>query len=132
MQLGPAEILVVLVIALLVFGPNKLPEVGRQVGRAMKEFRQFQQTMSRDMHDVFSDDASAGDASAGAEPAPMLPPKAVVPDTDVIDSGMSDADVIDAASSEVPPTEPHSSEVSSDATPIERPGTATTDPETSA
>jgi len=69
-QVGPAEILVVLVIALLVFGPNKLPEVGRQVGRAMKEFRQFQQTMTRDMHEVFSDDASAS-----AEPAPTLPPK---------------------------------------------------------
>ena len=70
MQLGPAEILVVLVIALLVFGPNKLPEVGRQVGRAMREFRQFQQTMTRDMHEVFSEDASAG-----AEPAPTLSPK---------------------------------------------------------
>ena len=85
MQLGPAEILVVLVIALLVFGPTKLPEVGRQVGRAMKEFRQFQQTMTRDMHDVFSDDASAG-----AEPAPTLPPK---------------EPTIDVASSEVTPSD---------------------------
>ncbi|MCJ7436595.1 MAG: twin-arginine translocase TatA/TatE family subunit [Acidimicrobiia bacterium] len=80
MQLGPAEILVVLVIALLVFGPNKLPEVGRQVGRAMKEFRQFQRTMTRDVHEVFSDDASGS-----AEPAPTLPPK----DT-TIDAASSD------------------------------------------
>ena len=82
MQLGPAEILVVLVIALLVFGPNKLPEVGRQVGRAMREFRQFQQAMTRDMHEAFSEDASAS-----GDPAPTLLPK----DT-----------TIDAASSEVP------------------------------
>ena len=33
-SLGPAEILVILVIALLVFGPNKMPEIARQVGRA--------------------------------------------------------------------------------------------------
>ena len=32
-QIGPLEILVVLVVALVVFGPNKLPELGRQVGR---------------------------------------------------------------------------------------------------
>ena len=30
-SLGPAEILVILVVALLVFGPNKMPEIGRQV-----------------------------------------------------------------------------------------------------
>ena len=70
MQLGPAEILVVLVIALLVFGPNKLPEVGRQVGRAMKEFRQFQQTMTRDVQEVFSDGPSAS-----TDVTPTLPPK---------------------------------------------------------
>jgi sec-independent protein translocase protein TatA len=69
-QLGPAEILVVLVIALLVFGPQKLPEVGRQVGRAMKEFRRFQDMMTSDFKDVFSEDASSS-----AEPAPQLPPK---------------------------------------------------------
>lgn len=69
MQLGPAEILVVLVIALLVFGPKKLPEVGRQVGRAMKEFRQFQHMMRRDVAEVFDD------SSGSAEPAPTLPPK---------------------------------------------------------
>ena len=32
MQVGPAEILVILFVALLVFGPQRLPEVGRQVG----------------------------------------------------------------------------------------------------
>jgi TatA/E family protein of Tat protein translocase len=79
-QLGPAEILVVLVIALLVFGPNKLPEMGRQVGRAMKEFRQFQQTMTRDVHEVFS-----GDTSVSAEREPTPAPK----DT-TIDAGSAD------------------------------------------
>jgi len=95
-QLGPAEILVVLVIALLVFGPTKLPEVGRQVGRAMKEFRQFQQTMTRDMHDVFSDDASAG-----AEPAPTLPPKDATIDVASSDVASSDVAASDTAAAEI-------------------------------
>lgn len=74
MQLGPAEILVVLVIALLVFGPTRLPEVGRQVGRAVKELRRFQQTISKDVHEVF-DAGEATDATHAAEPPPALPPK---------------------------------------------------------
>jgi sec-independent protein translocase protein TatA len=73
-SLGPAEILVVLVIALLVFGPTRLPEIGRQVGRAMKEFRKFQSSLKVDIDSVFSEDVSAHQ-----EPAPTLPPKAVEP-----------------------------------------------------
>ena len=37
-SLGPAEILVILVVALLVFGPNKMPEIGRQVAHGVHEF----------------------------------------------------------------------------------------------
>jgi sec-independent protein translocase protein TatA len=33
------EILLVLVLALLIFGPKKLPEMGRSLGRGMREFR---------------------------------------------------------------------------------------------
>jgi TatA/E family protein of Tat protein translocase len=78
-QLGPAEILVVLVIALLIFGPTRLPEVGRQVGRAMREIRKFQHTISRDVHEVFDAD-EPHDARAGAEAPPTLPPKATTDD----------------------------------------------------
>ncbi|HXV68280.1 MAG TPA: twin-arginine translocase TatA/TatE family subunit [Nitrospira sp.] len=37
--LGAGEILIILVIAFLLFGPKQLPEVGRQVGKAYKSFR---------------------------------------------------------------------------------------------
>jgi sec-independent protein translocase protein TatA len=39
-QVGPLEILVVLIIALLVLGPQRLPDVARSVGKGMREFRQ--------------------------------------------------------------------------------------------
>ena len=39
-NIGPMELVVILVIALVVLGPKKLPEVGRSVGRGMREFKE--------------------------------------------------------------------------------------------
>lgn len=39
-SIGPTELIVVLVIALIVFGPKKLPELGRSLGRGLREFKQ--------------------------------------------------------------------------------------------
>jgi sec-independent protein translocase protein TatA len=36
---SPIQILIVLVIALIVFGPKRLPEMGRSIGRGIREFR---------------------------------------------------------------------------------------------
>jgi sec-independent protein translocase protein TatA len=38
-SIGPMELIIVLVIALIVLGPKKLPEVGRSVGKGMREFK---------------------------------------------------------------------------------------------
>ncbi len=38
-NIGPMELIVVLAIALMVLGPKKLPEVGRSVGRSIREFK---------------------------------------------------------------------------------------------
>jgi Tat protein translocase TatB subunit len=38
-NIGFPELLVIMTIALLVFGPRKLPEIGRSIGKAMREFR---------------------------------------------------------------------------------------------
>jgi sec-independent protein translocase protein TatA len=56
MNIGPAEILVVLVLALIVFGPKRLPEVGRQVGRAVRELRRMQDTMRSELDGVMNPD----------------------------------------------------------------------------
>lgn len=38
-NVGPLELIVVLIIALIVLGPKRLPEVGRSVGKGMREFK---------------------------------------------------------------------------------------------
>ena len=38
-NIGAPELIVILIIALLVLGPKKLPEVGRSVGKGMREFK---------------------------------------------------------------------------------------------
>ncbi len=38
-NIGPMEIMIVLVIALVVFGPKRLPELGKSVGKGVREFR---------------------------------------------------------------------------------------------
>ncbi|TRZ90712.1 TatA/E family twin arginine-targeting protein translocase [bacterium] len=38
-SIGPMELVLIFVVALLVFGPKKLPEIGRSVGKAIREFK---------------------------------------------------------------------------------------------
>jgi TatA/E family protein of Tat protein translocase len=102
-SLGPAEILVILVIALLVFGPNRLPEIGRQVGKSVREIRKFQQTLRSDLHDVMAEDVSDH-----AEPAPTLPPPA--DDTPAVQTGdgmtRPDGDDVPVPPDPAQPTDP--------------------------
>jgi Tat protein translocase TatB subunit len=42
LNIGPQELLLVLVIALIVVGPTRLPELSRQIGKGLREFRKVQ------------------------------------------------------------------------------------------
>jgi len=54
-SVGPLEIVIIMVIALIVLGPKKLPEMGRSVGRGMREFKN---AVSMDSDDDDSDSQS--------------------------------------------------------------------------
>jgi TatA/E family protein of Tat protein translocase len=49
MSIGPAEIIIVLVIALLVFGPSRLPQMGRSLGRGVREFKKAADTAKNEL-----------------------------------------------------------------------------------
>src|SRR5262245_37057454 len=76
MNLGAPEILVILVVALLVFGPHRLPEIGRQVGGAMRQLRKMQDSVKSELHAVMND--------ADTSPPSYDKPESAPPD-DVID-----------------------------------------------
>jgi sec-independent protein translocase protein TatA len=63
-NVGPMEILVVLVIALILFGPKRLPELGQSLGRGIREFK-----ASLEGDDEQSDAAGGSDRSARTKPA---------------------------------------------------------------
>ncbi len=56
--IGIPELLIVLVIVLLVFGPKRLPHLGKQLGGGMREFKDSIQGKDKDVEDA--DDAAAG------------------------------------------------------------------------
>lgn len=47
MNIGPTELVIILVIALIVFGPRKLPELGKSLGQAMAQFRRASDDFKR-------------------------------------------------------------------------------------
>jgi TatA/E family protein of Tat protein translocase len=52
---GPAEMLVILVVALIVFGPGKLPEIGAALGRAIGDFRRASREFTAGLGDTVAE-----------------------------------------------------------------------------
>lgn len=55
MNLGWPEIVLIMVFALVLFGPKRLPEIGRQIGRALAEVRKVSREFEREVRSVTGD-----------------------------------------------------------------------------
>jgi sec-independent protein translocase protein TatA len=82
-QLGLPEIILVLLIALLVLGPKRLPEAGRTAGRGIKEFKDAFSGVERS-----GADAGSASASAHAPGARYVPPRPYEPPPPALDPGI--------------------------------------------
>ena len=76
--LGMPEMIVIFVIALLVFGPKRLPEIGRSLGRSLAEFKRA----SEELKEGLVTELSAGEEKPSAAGEQKLePPNAAAPPT---------------------------------------------------
>jgi sec-independent protein translocase protein TatA len=64
-NIGPLEIAIVLVIVLIIFGPKRLPELGRSMGRGIREFRGSVSGDHKDEDDVDEKRAELEASEAG-------------------------------------------------------------------
>jgi len=98
-DIGFQELILILVVALLVFGPRRLPELGRSLGRAMREFRrateEFRSTVETNLHINEPDPIPAAPPEpaatqpAAAEAAPATAP---LPDSGLTTYGEGSAE----------------------------------------
>lgn len=84
--IGEGELAIIVVFGFLLFGPDKLPQMGRTIGRAIRQFRETQEKMTAVVQSEIIDPVSE------AASAPVKPKKAAVDD----DSD-ADADAIETA-----------------------------------
>lgn len=83
-NLGPGELLVVFLVALIVLGPSKLPEAARQAGKALAELRRLSSGFQDEMREAMREPTptlpplpEAGDGTATATAEPVVPPPEV-------------------------------------------------------
>ena len=86
--IGPGELVIVLLIALLVLGPKKLPEVGRSLGKGLREFKEGMN--EDDVADAATAEEDVRDLPPAA-PAPEATP-AAEPVAEVIDPPLPEAE----------------------------------------
>ena len=78
--LGGPEIFLILVVALIVFGPRKLPEIGKSVGKMLAEFRKASNDFKRTIEDeVEAERLRELDTARAAPPSPAPTPAAAPP-----------------------------------------------------
>jgi sec-independent protein translocase protein TatA len=70
--LGGPELILILVLALIVFGPRRLPEIGKSMGKLLAEFRKA----STDFQRTIEDEVEAEKYKAAAPAGPQEPPPA--------------------------------------------------------
>jgi TatA/E family protein of Tat protein translocase len=68
-QIGPAEIIVILLVGMLVFGPKRLPEMGKQIGRGIGEVRKLQHAVKNEIDTALHahDEAEATAPTPGSQ-----------------------------------------------------------------
>ena len=97
---GPLELVIILVIALLVLGPGKLPEVGASLGKSIREFRKASSDVQESVKVDVDTTPQPPAPAAPLAPSPAAPVQAPAPVADAAPAEPSDpADTASARAS---------------------------------
>lgn len=117
-NVGGGEIVVILLLALIVLGPDKLPNAARQIGKYMGEFRRVSSGFQQEFRDAMKVEGLTGGTPVSGGSGPTLPPRL---DT-AGDAAPADPDAANAT--EPPASSPAGSDAAT-ASASEPPATAT-------
>ena len=95
MNLGFSEMVFLFLLALLIFGPKKLPEIGRQIGRALNEFKRAS--------NEFRSQIESEIANLEHESTPQILPPARAPEGSISNNSLPESSSIAPASIEATP-----------------------------
>lgn len=71
-SIGMPELIIILVIALIIFGPRKLPELGRSLGRSLKEFKKASNELQNTLdEEIRIEEERSTQRQRPPEPAPV-------------------------------------------------------------
>lgn len=104
-DIGLQELILIFVIALLVFGPKNLPQLGRSLGRAMREFKRASAEFESTIRTNLQIDEVDPPPAAPAEPAPLEPSIGTSAAQALPDSVLDPLAPAEGALAEVPPGE---------------------------
>jgi sec-independent protein translocase protein TatA len=89
--IGFPELLIILVVALIVFGPRKLPELGRSLGKSLSEFKRA----SNELRSTLEDEIRVDEQKTRTPPSPAKRESDASTSTEVVDPpGTSDPDTV--------------------------------------
>jgi sec-independent protein translocase protein TatA len=78
-SIGFPELLVIFVIALIVFGPRRLPEIGKALGQGINEFKRASKDLQNRLEEEIEQDRRASTTATPEAPAPANPPQTPPP-----------------------------------------------------
>lgn len=83
-SIGMPELIIIFAVALIIFGPRKLPELGRSLGRSLSEFKRASQELRSTLEDEIRIEEQRERASAMKASAPATTPTPTPPSGDAV------------------------------------------------
>ena len=84
--LGFPELIIIFVVALLVFGPRKLPELGRSLGKGLSEFKRASNDLRQTLDDEIRDEERRTALTTPPSPPAVTAPQPIVAASDIDES----------------------------------------------